>query len=257
MLKGLRKVFIVITLLVAFITTICINNKDLSIINKPGFISKDTYLQLENTNEKYYACKGTEVFIYEDLEGNSLVEVNSNVRGYINSNYISYNEQYPDICKGSGVSSGVIREVNKQLLVIPQNILSEFKNTNWKLIATNLDLNEEFYDGEYSFVYGSTSYKEKTIYISNSVEAAKRATLHEFGHWVDWSRDYISQTDDFYSIFIKEGDEFKDYYNLSIGWDEREFFAEGFMCYYTDRLELKDNFPLLYSCISDTLQYLS
>lgn len=252
-----RKAFIVLGA-TFIITALCATNKGFSAVQKQGFLLEDTMLTSKDGSSLYYACKGEDVTVQHIFnDGTCYVSVNNN-QGYILENSITYGKvSYPTICKGDGVNKGIVDEVNKQLLIIPDNLRKLFQESGWSMVATNEDLNEKYYNGEFNSVSGSTSYKEHEVSISDSEEAAEDATLHEFGHWFNWYLNYPSNSEVFLEIYNKENKTFYSEFNLSIHWDEREFFAEGFDRFYTDRLKLESVSPELYSYMSTILHNLS
>lgn len=256
----IKKVLIAITIGVAISTSLCLSNKGFySYGSETGYLSDDTMLVSKDGHDLYYACEGEVVTVRQVVDKDvSFVEIENNI-GYIDSKYIQDQDKVniPSLCTGNGVNKGVIDAVNEELLIVPEGLRNSFANSSWSIIVTNDDLNEKYYNNIYDSVSGSTSYKEKVIYISNSLEAAKSATLHEFGHWLDWLYDFPSQDNNFLNIYNKEEGNFYTAFNLSIHWDEREFFAEGFECFFTDRMKLKKECPELYEYMSTILQDLS
>ena len=254
----LGKAFIVfIIIITAGLTALCINNKGFSSVKKEGYLTTDTVVQSKGGQDLYYACKGEDVMVKQSFDDTYFVVVNGNA-GYINKDNVSFDDiTFPGICTGDGVNQGIVQEVNKQLLIVPEDMRELFVNSGWSIIATSVDLNKEYYDGEFSSVLGSTSYKKSEISISNSLEAADDATLHEFGHWVDWYLNFPSNSEVLKKIYNEEQETFYSKFNLSMHWDEKEFFAEGFNRFYTDRMRLERVAPKLYAYMSSALHDLS
>lgn len=240
-------------------TAFSTGNKGFSSVQKQGYLLEDVMLQSKGGHDLYYACKGDDITVKQTFDdGTCYVSVNNNV-GYIPSdNSIAYGDaKLPNVCKGRGVSKNIVDLVNKQLLLIPSDLLEDFSRSGWSMIATEEDLNDKFYEGEFDAVYGSTSYDNHEVSIANSVEAATDAPLHEFGHWLDWYLNYPSGSALFQSIYEEENKQFYSRFGLHMHWDEKEFFAEGFDKFFTDRLKLETASPKLYSYMADTLHNLS
>jgi len=92
------------------------------------------------------------------------------------------------------------------------------------------------------------------IWIYNSPQAIKGATLHEFGHYLDRYYGFISQSDVFFFIYEHENDIF-----LEIGGGEYhtstllEYFAECFEWYINNPRSLKRNCPQTYKFLGSII----
>ena len=255
----LGKAFIVIVIIAtAILTVLCINNKGFSFTTKEGYLVEDAMLQSKGGQDIYYACKGEDVIVSQSFDdGTCFVSINDKI-GYINKNAVSFDDiEILSICKGTGVNQGIIKEVNKQLLIVPEDMRDLFINSGWSMVVTSEDLNEKYYNGEFREVLGSTSYENSEISISDSLQAADDATLHEFGHWVDWYLNSPSDSEVFKEIYKKEQENFYSKFNLPMHWNEKEFFAEAFDRFYTDRIRLEKIAPELYSYMAFALHGLS
>lgn len=255
-----RKAFIAVVFSVAAVITVMgtTSDKGFSSVQKQGYLTEDVMIQSKGGHDLYYACRGDDISVKTFEDGTCYVSVN-NKTGYIPSDdCVSYEvPDFPDLCKGDGANKGIIDTVNKQLLLIPEKYRDLFQSSGWTMVATNEDLNEKFYDGVFNSVYGSTSYDTHIVYIQNNMNAAEDASLHEFGHWLDWYANYPSQNDVFKEIYDSENQDFYKEFDLSMHWDEKEFFAEGFDRFYTDRLKMETVAPKLYSYMADILHNLS
>ena len=215
------------------------------------YITNDCQM-LSNNGEPLFECtKGMHVSLLQVGRSDSKVSYNG-VSGYIPNEYYSYIDNVcVDLCKGDGVGSSLVDQVNQSLDVIPEYYIDAFVNRGWELYCTSVDLNTKYYDGEYESVEGSTSYIDEVIYIQGNLKSAMDAPVHEFGHWFDWYNGYASQSDEFLYLYGKYGDNFADVFDLKIHWDERELFSESFSAYYLNRLELRENFPEIYKYMDD------
>lgn len=113
---------------------------------------------------------------------------------------------------------------------IPAKIRKEFVENGWKIILTDKDLSEEFFDGTEEKLCGVALYEIKTIYIENRDSAIKHGLVHEVGHVYDYLYLFPSQNEEFERIYNTEKDKFVEYgVEESTSTDDiSEYFAEAF-----------------------------
>ena len=99
--------------------------------------------------------------------------------------------------KDGTVDNSNIHIVNSELKKIPESIMEQFQKNGWHIYVTDTDINQKFYQGKYSTVLGTTQYADKKIYIANTSQAATESTIHEVGHFVDYSNGFLSDQEKF------------------------------------------------------------
>lgn len=141
-----------------------------------------------------------------------------------------------DLVKKDGkVANTYVDAVNKQLNLLPREILDGFKKRGWNVYVTDRNLAKTYFDGVYGSVRAVTIYAAKVIYIEDRDVAVKSAPTHEFGHYLDFVTGWSSMTPEFEKIYEEEVSTFKkNIPNSSSVRDEQEFFASIFSYMYTD-----------------------
>ena len=125
------------------------------------------------------------------------------------------------------VDSYYLSLLNKELNKLPSNVLNKFVNSGWHIYVTSENIAKTVFGGQYSSVQGVTIYKEKTILISAKESCIRESTIHEFGHFIDYTYNFSSDSVAFKNIYKEEVDLFKSRItNSSCVRDEQEFFAE-------------------------------
>ncbi len=125
------------------------------------------------------------------------------------------------------VDSYYLSLLNKELNKLPSNVLNKFVNSGWHIYVTNENIAKTVFNGEYSSVQGVTIYRDKTILISAKESCIRESTIHEFGHFIDYTYNFSSNSIVFKNIYKEEVDLFKSRItNSSCVRDEQEFFAE-------------------------------
>lgn len=152
------------------------------------------------------------------------------------------------------VSEESVSLIRRQLTALPDDLISDFCNDGWQIIVTSDDLNEEYFDGEYTSVSGVTKYKEKEILVSDEEEAVLSAPMHEFGHWLDHEHEMISTSESFGEVLT----EFKKVYDRTeYGYfpdDEGEYFADAVVFYFLTPDDLQQKCIQMYEFIDDCVQ---
>ena len=103
--------------------------------------------------------------------------------------------------KDGTVDNSNIHIVNSELKKIPESIMEQFQKNGWHIYVTDADINQKFYQGKYSTVLGTTQYADKKIYIANTSQAATESTIHEVGHFVDYSNGFLSDQEKFKELY--------------------------------------------------------
>lgn len=117
--------------------------------------------------------------------------------------------------------------LNTELNKLPSKALTRFKNSGWHIYVTDENIAKTVFNGKYKSVQGVTIYSDKTILIEARDVAIKESTIHEFGHFIDYMKDFTSDSKEFKKIYAEEVNIFKSgIVNSSCVRDEQEFFAE-------------------------------
>ena len=127
--------------------------------------------------------------------------------------------------------------LNYFLEMLPQKIIDDFNDNDWEIIID--DKNSEYFEKyKNTNVIGLTNFTQKKIILSKNSEALFSATIHEFGHYVDYLNGKISETDEFLDIMKKESKAYRKNFLVFINYnfthankDSQEYFAEMFQQY--------------------------
>lgn len=151
------------------------------------------------------------------------------------------------------VSENSTEIVEKQLLVLPEDLRILFNESGWKISVTDADLNQESFEGKYASVSGITRYSTKEILISDDKESLIKAPLHEIGHWIDNMSGYASQAPEFVSAMqeLKRSYD-REEYGYYPG-DTKEYFADAVAFYFYSPDWLQETNPKIYSYIEDAV----
>lgn len=155
--------------------------------------------------------------------------------------------------KDGTVDNSNIYIVNSELKKIPESIMEQFQKNGWHIYVTDADINQKFYQGKYSTVLGTTQYADKKIYIANTSQAATESTIHEVGHFVDYSNGFLSDQEKFKELYLSEVRIYIKAYDAACVRDRKESFAEVFWQYLTNPSKLQLETPGLYFYMKNTL----
>lgn len=147
------------------------------------------------------------------------------------------------------ISEDFVQKVAESYLQIPESIRLSFESSGGSVQLTEEDLGIRFY-GKNNTVLALYTPETNTVYIDYREKAIK-SVQHEFGHYVDYSHNWISQTDEFKRIHNAEVASFckihktaKQNTNTPI-----EYFAESFQFYINNPQTLLASCPQTYAFI--------
>jgi hypothetical protein len=170
--------------------------------------------------------------------------------GTNNTTFASYSS-WVNICQTDGTSQYWADWVNKELEVVPVKLLESFTANGWKMYTTTKNIDKVWFNGAYGSVKGVTDWDTKEIYLEDRNNAVLEATIHEFGHYVDWLNNKISTTSEFQELYAQEGQMFKQAYSVTFYYNNNEFFAEAFSEYCKNPAKLQANCPNIYTMMQD------
>lgn len=166
---------------------------------------------------------------------------------------------YPSFVEVIGVSDDYVDKVLSNYYRIPEVARNKFEDFGGVLSITNENLGEKFFNDSSKHIVAVTSYKGSSKECSINI-GTKDATavLHEMGHFVDYVSEYLSNTEEYKSIWGSEVEAFKSFHYTA---DENintanEYFAESFQVYVESPSELQKNCPQSYDYIVNTLNHL-
>lgn len=199
------------------------------------------------------------VLVLSGCSGQQVIQVPTNVSarpGVSDSPYASVTKTIsPDsLCQGDSEVAGA---VNQTLLTLPRWIRQAFTDSGWEMLVVDYDLATVDYAGQFQEgdVLGSTAYKDRQVRILDNAKAAINSPIHEFGHWLDWLVGSPSMYDNLYlDIYASEAESYREAFSPVCTWNEQEFFAEGFWCYWKSPEMLKKVCPKFHSFLSDLLR---
>ena len=103
---------------------------------------------------------------------------------------------------------------------MPAPIMKSFKDRGWHY-AVDFDYLADLGNERGMTCIGACDYGEKHIYVSEA-----SATLHEFGHYLDWVLGWVSRNSSFYTAESAAAGEFMRDYALSTA---QEYYADYFV----------------------------
>lgn len=207
--------------------------------------------QPNNTSEKIATYnKGEKITILTKLSNNwYMIKTNDKV-GYVQSKYLEdTNKVFMDIdgiqiesvipdntiqVDNREIQSSIINYAYNYWYIIPENIRNNFKQNGWHILLTTKPLEEEL-NLDYSII-AVTLPKEKVIKIEATQSGIRKSLIHEVGHYIDYTNNYISKTKDFKEIYIEESGKLDINYGQA-KFNELEYFAESFRIYISNDTE--------------------
>lgn len=171
----------------------------------------------------------------------------------LQQNLHNYTEELEYIVKvkaHDAIDKNLVDLCYEQLDCIPAVYLNKFNELGWSLYVVDWDINNTVLEGRYGSVAGVTVTATHDIYLEDREFAITDATIHEFGHFVDYMYDdLISQSscEEFQSIYKEEKDNSNfGAYACSLS---TEWFAELFWQVYTNPVETAIKCPRGYEFI--------
>lgn len=155
------------------------------------------------------------------------------------------------------LDNSCVTAVIEQLNLLPYKMIKEFYDNDWniRIIKDSIEfhLGERIPGPDDGFTGGITFWDTRTIYIpAGSPEGCdipnwyiKFATIHEFGHYLDRSKGYISMSYEFQKIYNAEDRIFCENIGRASNTESCiEYFAESFACYVNDDGKMRELCPL-------------
>ena len=137
--------------------------------------------------------------------------------------------------------------INDYLLAlrqVPEPMLAAFKVAGWTY-RIDFDYISELSKQLNMSCIGATNYSQKTIYISEA-----SATLHEFGHFLDWTRGFPAEHEQLFRAEAAAAP-LRNYAKTNV----REYFADCF-AYWVKYAENANAISLLQECAPMTYRYM-
>lgn len=185
--------------------------------NCVGYVCFDYLIKIEPESESLSASP----LVGHELEDDSEMESEQSVRESVS---VTQGE--------AGVSQDMILSVEKYYNKLPENIRLYFQNSGWKITVSAQGLGERY---GYSFsILALTIYEEQQIWIDNR-SSAKGSIVHEMGHFIDCTQNWVSRTPEFAEIYAAEKEAFCLYHGTHQNNTNTvlEYFAEAFQqCIY-------------------------
>ena len=143
------------------------------------------------------------------------------------------------------IDSETLDLADRILNTLPDNLLTEFVNSGWKLYVTSNIPVLTFFSG----IYGEPNGRPDQ-------ETMGKTLLHEFGHYVDYAKGDVSLKSEFENIYENSSETFADAFGIDTeGYDQSEFFADGFAKYYSGYShQMEKEYPELCRYIKNTVQ---
>lgn len=157
-----------------------------------------------------------------------------------------------------------LSEVTTNSIIFDKTCVKNAINRLTKKIKENLlkDCKIEIYYGSLGTLSKSSKYyisglfcsDDNSITIRGKSDSIETNTLHEIGHYVDCSSNWISTQKRFTSIFKAEKDDLVLIDNTQPGYQKtnrQEYFAVAFAEYFYSPMTLKNNAPQTYEFIEE------
>ena len=154
------------------------------------------------------------------------------------------------------IDSETLDLADRILNTLPDNLLTEFVNSGWKLYVTSNIPVLTFFSGIYGEPNGRPNLEAHYIEVTNDQETMGKTLLHEFGHYVDYAKGDVSLKSEFENIYENSSETFADAFGIDTeGYDQSEFFADGFAKYYSGYShQMEKEYPELCRYIKNTVQ---
>lgn len=166
---------------------------------------------------------------------------------------------YPSFVEVIGVSDNYVDRVLNNYYQLPEVAQSKFESFGGVLSITNENLGAKFYNDSNKHIVAVTNYKGSSKECSINIGTRdSTAVLHEMGHFIDYVSGYLSDTEEYKSIWGSEVEAFKSFHYTA---DDNtntanEYFAESFQVYVESPNELQEKCPQSYDYIVKTLSHL-
>ncbi len=150
-------------------------------------------------------------------------------------------------------------DIKEYFSLLPEKLLEEFYNSGWGITVTTKDIASSYYDGEdIGSICGITLPDTRQIVYEADSSKFRRNILHEFFHYLDYSKGYyLSNYEEWQRIYEEEKDSLKvtsSYVNSHYKENSREFFAEAFQEFVINPHGVEASSPRAYKYISDFLE---
>lgn len=185
------------------------------------------------------ACVGIGAYVMqcqksEQLQSEGIIFIDEHMQEVPLGDALPQDEQYT-----------ILAEV---LVSVPQPILDKMYADGWGIAITDENLSDKYFNGIYRSVMAVTDSRIKTIWIANTERAIRNATIHEIGHYIEYSKAYPNSSQEFQAIFNAEKDKF-----VVVGGSARqargsdlEYFAEAFQETLLHPDSMLENTPMTY-----------
>lgn len=132
------------------------------------------------------------------------------------------------------IDAETIDLADRILNTLPDKLLNEFIESDWKLYVTSNMPVLTFFSGIYGEPNGRPDLEAHYIEVASDQETMGKTLLHEFGHYVDYAKGDVSLKSEFENIYENSSEAFADAFGINTeGYDQSEFFADGFAKYYS------------------------
>lgn len=146
----------------------------------------------------------------------------------------------------AGIDTSIVDYVQTQISALPDIYERAFVDLGWVVYVVDWDIASNVFDGLYNSVAGVTLTVPKEIYLEDRISAVEIATVHEFGHFVDYmygDNNSRHSTAEFMDIYRKEA-KGSGFYDTPMEW-----FAELFSEVYVSPNTTKSVCPEGYAYI--------
>lgn len=155
------------------------------------------------------------------------------------------------------VQERYVDRCEEMLSLLPESICYLFVDYGWHFYVTAENIAQTEFDGEYSSVKGVTDVQSLYIKVEDRDNATSTTILHEFGHFLDYCCNFLSEKKEFLTVLEQETQSARDMgMNYGTG-DNEEYFAESFLWYLTAPEDMESHIPLTYDfirrCLTETI----
>jgi hypothetical protein len=149
-------------------------------------------------------------------------------------------------------------DIKEYFSLLPESLITGFNNSGWRITITTKDIASNYYNGKSNAsMCGLTLPDTKHIVYEADSSKFRRSILHEFAHYLDASKDFSSDFEEWQKIYHNEKDSLKvtsSYVNSHYKENSREFFAEAVQEYIINPNGVEASSPQAYKYISYFLE---
>lgn len=126
--------------------------------------------------------------------------------GYVKLKYLSKHRYDGVIRRGGNARYQAIKSVDENYNLIDKRARDTFQKNKWNIYCVSYDLSNLYDTTTVNDINlaGIIKYRSKTIYVEDSSYFDASTVIHEFGHWIDYMLNNVSDSNEFRHIYNSE-----------------------------------------------------